>query len=121
MSTQGNVWKFIGKKFENNLKHDYKPFYGGIYRIPHAYISAANKELDRFLEIGVLNIFKTDSEWGAPYFTSSKKNDTVKFINYFRYLNNIIQRNPWPMPNIQYFLDDIGGIQFATVIDLKMG
>ena len=50
----------------------------------------------------------------------TQENGIVRLFTYFRHLNRITQRNPWPMPKIQYSLDAIGGFQFTTIINLNI-
>ena len=71
-------------------------------------------------KLGVLS-FCNDSEWGAPCFIQTNKNNTIRFLTHFRELNKRIKRKIYPIPNIQYMLLKLEGFWFTTSLDLNMG
>ena len=78
------------------------------FRILHFYLETLKKEVDRLVEIGVLELASGESAWAAPSFIIPKKDGRVRFITDFRELNKCILRKPWPMPHIADILQDIG-------------
>jgi hypothetical protein len=59
--------------------------------------------------------------WCSPTFIITKKDGRVRVITDFRELNKRIRCKPWPMPHILDMLEDIGGFEYVTAIDLSMG
>jgi hypothetical protein len=62
-----------------------------------------------------------DSEWGAPVFMIPKKDGTVHFItDYYRQVNKLIRRKPYPLPRIASTLQELEGFQVASALDLNI-
>ena len=76
-----------------------RPFYGKAYSIPHVHEQTLKKEVQRLIEIGVLEKY-SDSEWASPTFIIPKKNGTVRFITDLKQVNKKIVREPFPIPKI---------------------
>ena len=77
-------------------------------------------EVERFVKIGVLSP-TYDSEWAAPSFGVSKKDNFIRLGSDFRVLNLKVVRKSYPLPRIQDTLHSIGSFQWATCLDLSMG
>ena len=76
-------------------------------------------EVDQLCKVGVLKKANW-SEWAAPTLKNPKKDNTVRFILYFRELNQRIRRKPYPILKIQDFLLKLEGFQYANSLDLNM-
>jgi hypothetical protein len=111
------------------LTPDAVPYHcGKPIRIPHIHMKTLKKEVDRLVEIGVLEVVQGDKAgpWCAPSFITAKKadaegNQRVRFITDFRELNKYIRRKPWPMPHINDMIQDVGQYKYVTALDLSMG
>jgi hypothetical protein len=92
-------------------------------RIPRIHLQILEKEIARLIEIGVIEqVYEGNAgPWCSPTFIIPKKDGRVRVITDFRELNKRIRRKPWPMPHILDMLEDIGGFEFVTAIDLSMG
>ena len=106
------------------IKSDSQPYHcQRAMRIPHVHIETVKKEVQRLVDIGVLEpISGTQSgPWCAPSFIIAKKDHRVRFITDYRKLNRCIVRKPWPMPHIMDLIQDIGEYAYVTALDLSMG
>ena len=102
-----------------DIKKDAKPYHGKAYPIPHIYEQTLRKEVQRLVDIGVLEKC-SDSEWASPTFIIPKKNGTVRFITDLRQVNKRIVRKPFPIPQIADVMQKLQGFQYATALDLNM-
>jgi hypothetical protein len=119
---QGNLGEWPDVEVNVKLKPGTIPYHcQRPFRIPHIYLETLKKEVDRLVEIGVLELASGESAWAAPSFIIPKKDGRVRFITDFRELNKCISRKPWPMPHIADILQDIGRYTYATTLDLSMG
>ena len=66
----------------------------------------------------VLAEYKGDSEWAAPTFGVPKKNGGVRIVTDLRRLNEMIKRNPRPIPTIQKYLNQCGGMTYVRALDI---
>ena len=122
---EGTLGTWPDEEVTVELTADAKPYHcGKPIRIPHAHIATLKKEVDRLVEIGVLEKVDDNSKagpWCAPSFIIPKKDGRVRFITDYRELNKCIKRKPWPMPHIADLIQDIGKYKHVTAIDLSMG
>ena len=118
----GTLGEWPDLEVDVELKPGSKPYHcQRPYRIPHFYLETLKKEVDRLVQLGVLEEAHGDSPWAAPSFIIPKKDQRVRFITDFRELNKCIERKPWPMPHITEVLQDIGHYTYVTALDLSMG
>lgn len=66
------------------------------------------------------------SAWNAPLLLVPKKKDQNGNIQYrvvidYRKLNNVIEQDKYPLPNIKELIDQLGGSQYFTCMDLSQG
>ena len=120
----GKLGEWPYEKVGVQLKPGHKPYHcQRPIRIPHVHLETLKKEVQRLVDIGVLEVVDGGKAgpWCAPSFIIPKKDGRVRFITDFRELNKAIQRRPWPMPHITDLLQDIGQYKFVTALDLSMG
>ena len=91
-------------------------------RIPRIHIDTLKKEINRLIEIGVLEkVYEGEAgPWCAASWIIPKKGGQVRLITDFREVNKSIKRKPWPMPHIMDLIQDIGHYDYVTAIDLSM-
>ena len=111
-------WNTEPVSFE--LKPDAKPYHSRAFPIPKVHKETILKEINRLVELGVLE-WQPTSEWAAPSFIQPKKNGTVRFLTDFRRLNERLVRKPFPLPKISTVLQELEGFSYATALDLNMG
>ena len=121
---KGTLGEWPDDEVSIELKPDATPYHcGKPIRIPHIHLETLKKEIDRLLEIGVLEVVEGSNAgpWCAPSFIIPKKDGRVRFITDYRELNKHIRRKPWPMPHIMDMIQDIGSFTYVTALDLSMG
>jgi hypothetical protein len=107
--------------YDIELADDAKPYHlKRAYTVPQAYIKTLKMEVERLVELGILEEIN-DSEWAAGTFIIPKKDATVRFLSDFRELNKRIKRKPFPIPKIQELMLLLEGFRYATSLDLNMG
>ena len=112
------VWKSEPVHLE--LKPDAKPYHSKPYPVPYSQERKLKEELQRFIEWKILRKVNR-SEWGAPMFTISKPDGSIRSLADLRELNKRIKRKPYPIPKIQHLLHKLRGFQWVTTIKLNMG
>ena len=120
----GKLGEWDGEEVSAQIKDEAKPFYcQRPIRIPHIHMPTLKAEIDRLVEIGVIEPVTGDTAgpWCAPTFIIPKKDGRVRVITDFRELNKAIIRRPWPMPHIADMIQDIGKYSHVTALDLSMG
>ena len=118
---QGTAGNYTGNPVQIKIRKDAKPYHARPYRIPQAQEAVTRKAIDAMIKNNVLEEYDGDSEWAAPTFGLKKKDDGIRIVSDFRKLNEVIVRNPWPMPTIQEMLHKCGGLTYATALDMIMG
>eukprot|EP00978_Attheya_sp_CCMP212_P040273 scaffold217979_cov64-Attheya_sp.AAC.1 len=102
------------------LKPNAVPYHARAFPVPQSLLQHVKIECERLCHLNVLRKVGI-REWAAPSFIKPKKNKTVCFLTDFRELNKSLEREEFPLPNIQDLLQKIEGFNFATSLDLNMG
>jgi predicted aspartyl protease len=99
---------------------NYVPEHAKPYPIPKAYEPEARKEIDRLIELGVLE--KTySSETASPAFFIKKPSGALRLLNDFRRLNKYLRRAPYFVPLIREVLTRLGNATVFSSMDANMG
>ena len=64
-------------------------------------------------------IEKSYASWSSPVLLVKKKDDTYRFVVDYRQLNNVTERDCYPLPRIEETLNRLSGNNYFTKIDLK--
>ena len=80
---------------------------------------AASKELNRMLEIGVVE--PSNSKYGSPLHLVRKKDDDWRFCIDYRKLNEKTIRDEYPLPRMDDLMHIVAGRKWFSTIDLKSG
>ena len=89
------------------------------YRIPHAYRGQVEQEIREMLEYDIIQPSKSD--WAAPMVIVNKKDGTLRVCVDYRKLNSHSKIDPYPMPRISDFIDQLGEAKYITTLDLTKG
>uniref|UniRef100_A0A388MCB1 Reverse transcriptase domain-containing protein n=1 Tax=Chara braunii TaxID=69332 RepID=A0A388MCB1_CHABU len=92
---------------------------GCIYRMSEEELSVLRAQLDDLLEKGWIR--PSSSPYGAPVLFVRKKNKDLRLCINYRKLNAQTIRNADPLPRIDDLLERLGGAQFFSMLDLKLG
>ncbi|XP_063367108.1 uncharacterized protein LOC134655576 [Cydia amplana] len=95
-----------------NLKENASPVYVKPYRIPHALRKELQTQIQDMLDNDIIE--ETTSEWSSPVLRVPKKSDKLgekkwRLVVDYRQLNNKIQDDKFPLPNITEILDSLAG------------
>ena len=89
------------------------------YPVPRSQLDLFKGELDRLVEIGVLEPAGR-SEWISGTFITPKKDGTVRWVSDFRALNKVLKRKVYPIPRVQDILSRRTGYKFLSKLDISM-
>lgn len=98
---------------------DAAPVYRRAYRIPYAKRADMEKQVNELLENDIIE--HSTSPWGAPALLVRKPDGSYRFVVDFRDLNKVTRVDPYPLPNIQETLSQLGNAKFFTVVDMSSG
>lgn len=105
------------------LKPNMAPVYVKPYRMPHSQKGELKKQVDNLLEQNIIE--PCSSEWSSPVVLVPKKSNTGekkwRLVIDYRKLNNCIQNDKFPLPNITDILDSLTGCIYFTHLDLNQG
>lgn len=102
------------------LKSNTKPVYTKPYRIPNSLKSEVEKQIKDLIRDDIIE--ECQSEWSSPILLVPKKNDSKKswrLVVDYRKLNEKIQDDKFPLPNINEILDSLSGAIYFTHLDLS--
>lgn len=87
------------------------------YRLSPDKLDALNKEVDKMLELGVIE--PAVSPWNSPVLMVPKKDGTYRFCLDSRKLNGVTKKYSYPLPFIADILDSLGNSRYLSSIDLS--
>ena len=82
-----------------DLNPGYNKFYGRYYYVPRSNKETFHKYMMRLLDIGLVNLVQ-QSKYSTPSFIINNKEYTVRFIIYFRKINQQLVRKTQYIPRI---------------------
>ena len=95
------------------------PLYQAPYRVPFHQKEAFNTEIKEMEKQGVIE--PSNSPWSAPIVQVKKADGLIRICIDYRKLNAITKTDPYPLPNIQETLDQLGSAKYFTALDLASG
>lgn len=106
------------------LKDNVTPSYRKQYRIPFAHKNELQKQIDNMLKNNIIE--EASSEWSSPLLLVPKKIDRSgerkwRVVIDYRKLNEKIQDDKFPLPNINEILDSLSGAMYFSHCDLSQG
>ena len=86
-----------------------KTFNSIYYTVPRINKETSHKDLNRLVEIGVLNPVQW-SQYSTPIFIIPKKEGNVRFITDYRRINQQLTKNPYPLTKIGKTMQKLEGL-----------
>lgn len=107
-----------------DLKPPSRPIYTKPYRLPYSQKSEIDNQIKNMLNDGIIE--EARSAWSSPLLLVPKKLDNAgnrkwRVVIDYRKLNNQIQDDKFPLPNISEILDSLSGAIYFTHLDLYQG
>lgn len=87
------------------------------YPISPAMQKVVNSELDDLLKQGIVE--RSNSPWSSPILLVPKKDKTYRFVVDYRKLNNVTEKDAYPLPYISHTLDKLRDARYLTSLDIK--
>ena len=85
------------------------------YRLAHHSKEILREEIGSLLDQGIIKSSK--SPWAAPIILVAKKDGTKRMCGDYRKLNNVTTNDPYPLPNIEELIANIGPSKFISTLD----
>ena len=96
-----------------------KPIKQKPYRTSPDQLEFIKSEINAMLQKGIIS--PTTSPWSSPVVIVPKKNGKKRFCVDFRKLNEVTEKDVYPMPIIDDLLETFQGSQWFTCLDLASG
>lgn len=102
---------------EYEIKVTGSPIKQRYYPLSPAMQKVVNNELDEMLRLGVIQ--KSNSAWSSPILMVPKKDGSLRFCVDFRKINQVIEKDAYPLPYISNTLDKLRNAQYLSSLDIK--
>lgn len=98
---------------------DERPIKQKPHRLSPAETQTQREEVLKMLAAGV--IVPSNSPWTSPVVLVNKKDGSKRFCVDYRKLNDVTQKDVYPLPRTEEVLDELGKAQWFSKLDLKSG
>lgn len=100
------------------------PIHQKVYPYPAAYADEVNKQVKKLLDDGIIR--PSRSAWTSPVWIVPKKSDAsgekkFRMVIDYRKLNEKTISDRYPMPEINYVIDQLKGQKYFITLDLASG
>ena len=106
--------------FTKLVRHEMVTKGGPVMQLPRRQPMHMEKKIEELLKdlIKANVIRKCTSAWNAPLVIVGKKDGSIRMCVDFRGLNNITEKESFPMPNTRFLLDCLADAKYFSSIDL---
>ena len=88
-------------------------------RLPPGRLEIVSDQIGNMLDQGIIE--PSTSPWASPIVLVRKSDNTFRFCVDYRKLNAVTHQDAYPLPRIDETLDNLGGAQYCTSLDLQSG
>ena len=93
------------------------PVYCKPRRVSQEAFTAVKATFEKLLKDGVIS--RSTSSLCSPFHLVAKKDSSLHPVGDFRLLNNLTDRDTYPLPHIHSFADHLHGMKLFSKVDLK--
>ena len=90
-----------------------------LYRLAHHCQEVLREEIKTLLDQDIIKSSK--SPWASPIVLVKKKDGTQRMCVDYRQLNKVTVNDPYPLPNIDNLISNLGASKYITILDLTKG
>lgn len=101
------------------LKPDALPVCSRPYKYPFSQKNEIEKQVEEMLKVGTIRA--SHSPFASPTLLVKKKDETWRFCVDYRRLNELTEKDKFPIPNIEELLDELQGVAMFSKLDLRAG
>jgi hypothetical protein len=102
-----------------NIKKDVKPVAQPNRRKPFKIRQQFKKKIKQLLDADVIDKVEGSPPWVSPLVVIPKSNGDIRICVDMRQANQSIEKERFPMPNIDETLEELNGAKLFTKIDLS--
>lgn len=102
---------------EHSIKTRAEPIKQRFYPISPALQKHVNSQLDDMLEKGIVE--PSTSPWASPIVMVKKKDGSYRFCVDYRKLNQVTERDAYPLPLVSSTLDKLRDAKYLSSLDIK--
>ncbi|XP_055913098.1 uncharacterized protein LOC129946788 [Eupeodes corollae] len=102
---------------EHKIRTSAEPIKQRYYPVSPAIQKHIDQELQEMLEAGVIE--KSKSPWASPILLVKKKDGSYRFCVDYRKLNEVTDRDAYPLPFISAILDKLRNAKYLSSLDIK--
>ena len=98
---------------------DARPIRQPVRRTPLGFQAEEEGHLQKMLHAGIVE--PSQSEWASPVVLVRKKDGGVRWCINYRRLNDVTEKDAYPLPKIDECLDTLSGSSLISTLDLQAG
>ena len=91
------------------------------YRVGPVKQAALDNEVQKMLDIDVIEECKEVSSWSSPCILVPKADKSYQFVTDFRRVNEVTKTDTYPIPRVDDCIDKVGKAVFVSKFDLMKG
>ena len=96
-----------------------QPIRHRLRRLPYAHRAEAEHQIAEMLNQCIISA--SHSPWSSPIVLVKKRNGEFRFCVDYRRLNEVMENDSHPLPNIADILDSLGNSRYFSTLDLRNG